>query len=64
VIKDWIFRHGDEAEKDIMWISGGPGVGKSAIMQTVGETLDADDGSTPWINRLVFGSRYEIWVAI
>ena len=64
VVKNWICRCGDEPEKDIMWMSGAPGVGKSAIAQTVGETLGADDGSMSWLNRLVFGTRYEINLAI
>ena len=43
VVKDWIGRGGFGSEKRIMWISGGPGVGKSAILQTVCETLTGDD---------------------
>ena len=43
VVKGWIGRKGFGSEKKIMWISGGPGVGKSAILQTVCETLTGDD---------------------
>jgi len=39
VTKDWIGRRGFGSEKRIMWISGGPGVGKSAVLQTVCEEL-------------------------
>ena len=61
---DWICRRGDEADKDIMWMSGAPGVGKSAIAQTASETLGADDGSTSWLSRIVFGSKYGICLDI
>ena len=39
VVKDWIGRRGFGSEKGVMWISGGPGVGKSAILQTTCEEL-------------------------
>ena len=39
VVKDWVGRRGFGSEKRIMWISGPPGVGKSAILQTVCEEL-------------------------
>jgi len=59
VVKDWIQRRGDGWEKDIMWLSGAPGVGKSAILQTVCETLGADDGSSSWLKRVAFNrNRY------
>ena len=32
VVKDYIARKGHGSEKRIMWISGGPGVGKSALL--------------------------------
>jgi len=43
-----------------MWISGGPGVGKSAIVQTVCEVLGADDGSQSWLATLGLTHRYAI----
>jgi len=39
VVKDWIGRRGFGSKNRIMWISGPPGVGKSAILQTVCEEL-------------------------
>jgi len=45
VVKDWIGRRGFGSEKKLMWISGPPGVGKSAILQTVCEELTEDDES-------------------
>ena len=39
VVSDWLCRKGESAAKDIMWLSGAPGVGKSAIVQTVCEAL-------------------------
>ena len=44
-VKHWIGRRGFGSEKRIMWISGPPGVGKSAILQTVCEELTGDDES-------------------
>ena len=44
-VKDWIARKGFGSEKGIMWISGPLGVGKSAILQTVCETLTGDGAS-------------------
>jgi len=42
-----------------MWISGAPGVGKSAVVQTVCEVLDTDDGSKAWLSKFAFRSdRY------
>jgi len=64
VVKDWIWRHGDDSEKDVMWMSGAPGVGKSAIAQTVGETLGTDDGSRSWFSRIIFGSGYVAFASI
>ena len=43
-----------------MWMSGAPGVGKSAIVQTVCESLDTDDGSKSWLTRFGFSNRYVI----
>jgi len=40
-----------------MWISGGPGVGKSAVVQTVCETLDVDDGSKAWLTKFAIRSE-------
>ena len=54
VIKSWIRRKGYGSEKGIMWMSGPPGVGKSAMMQTTCETLGSDDGWKSWLRRLVF----------
>jgi len=45
VLKDWTRRRGFGSEKKIMWISGGPGVGKSAILQSVCEELTGDGES-------------------
>jgi len=42
VVKGWIGRRGFGSEKSIMWISGPPGVGKSAILQTVCEELTGE----------------------
>ena len=39
VVADWLCRKGPSAKKGIMWLSGAPGVGKSAIVQTVCEAL-------------------------
>ena len=46
VVKNWIGRRGFGSDKRIMWISGGPGVGKSAILQTVCEELTGEDELT------------------
>jgi len=58
VVKNWIRRKGDWAEKVIMWISGAPGVGKSAIVQTVCEELGGDDGSKQWFTMFGLSDRY------
>ena len=42
-MKNWIYGQGDGSQKSIVWISGGPGVGKSALLQTTCETLGADN---------------------
>jgi len=44
VLTSWIHRKGDCSDKAIVWMSGAPGVGKSAILQTVcqGEAGDAE----------------------
>jgi len=47
VVKNWIGRRGFRSEKRIMWISGPPGVGKSAILQTVCEELSGEIVSHP-----------------
>ena len=47
-----------------MWISGAPGVGKSAIVQTVCEVLGADDGSQSWFTTLGLRDRYAIQLDI
>ena len=39
VVSHWLCIKGPSASKDIMWLSGAPGVGKSAIAQTVCEAL-------------------------
>jgi len=62
VVTGWICGEGEWAEKGIMWISGAPGVGKSAIVQTVCETLQADDGSKSWLIKLASRkNRYAIY---
>jgi len=61
VIKHWIRRKGYGSEKGIMWMSGAPGVGKSAILQTTCEVLGSDDGSKSWLKRLVFKKGYVAW---
>ena len=43
-----------------MWMSGAPGVGKSAIAQTVCEELCGDDGSMSWLSRIVYRVRYAV----
>jgi len=43
-----------------MWMSGAPGVGKSAIAQTVCEELCGDDGSKAWLSRIVRRQRYAV----
>jgi len=58
VIKHWIRRKGYGSEKGIMWMSGAPGVGKSAMVQTTCETLGSDDGSKSWLKRLVLKKGY------
>ena len=58
VIMNWICRKGEWANKGIMWMSGPPGVGKSAIVQTVCELLDTDDGSNSWLTKFGFSDRY------
>ena len=45
-----------------MWMSGAPGVGKSAIAQTVSEELCGDDGSASWFSRIVYRDRYALWL--
>ena len=40
-----------------MWMSGAPGVGKSAIVQTVCEILGGDDGSQSWLTNWGFGDK-------
>ena len=57
VVKNWIWRRGEESEKDIMWMSGPPGVGKSATIQTVCEVLDVDVKSRSCCG-IVFEKRY------
>ena len=44
-VKNWIGRRGFGSEKSIMWINGPPGVGKSAILQTVCEELTSREGN-------------------
>jgi len=58
VVTNWLCGRGEWAEKGIMWMSGAPGVGKSAIVQTVCELLDTDDGSKSWLTRFGFSNRY------
>lgn len=43
VVKGWLCRKGEGWEKGIMWMSGAPGVGKSAVVQTSCEELAVDD---------------------
>ena len=57
VVANWICLKGDWAEKGIMWMSGAPGVGKSAIAQTVCELLGGDDGSKSWLTTFGLGAR-------
>jgi len=56
IITDWTCRKGERADQGILLISGAPGVGKSAIMQTVCETLGVVDGKGPW-SKLGFRDR-------
>jgi len=60
VVINWICGKGEWASKGIMWVSGAPGVGKSAVLQTVCELLDTDDGSKHWFTRFAFRNRYAI----
>ena len=57
VVKNWLCRKGEGSEKGIMWMSGAPGVGKSAIAQTVCEDLCCDDGSKSWLTKIVYRDR-------
>jgi len=59
VVKNWLRRKGGGSKKGIMWMSGAPGVGKSAIVQTVCEELGGDDGSKSWMSKLVHRDRYD-----
>jgi len=63
VATNWICRRGEWADRGIMWISGAPGVGKSALVQTVCENLDTDDRSQSWLARFGFTDRYAITTA-
>ena len=48
VVKDWICNDGDAAcGGSIMWLSGAPGVGKSAIVQTVCTALASEGRDDP-----------------
>ena len=66
VVKNWIGRRGFGSEKSIMWISGPPGVGKSAILQTVCEELAGDhdldsvdvDEDDRYVAHIAVQSRY------
>ena len=58
VVKNWLCREGEGSEKGIMWMSGAPGVGKSAIAQTVCEDLCCDDGSKSWLTTITYRERY------
>jgi len=64
VVTDWILRRGLWADKGIMWMSGAPGVGKSAIVQTVCEVLDTDDGSKSWLTKFGLSNRYVTYVGV
>ena len=64
VVTNWIRRRGVWAHKGIMWISGAPGVGKSAILQTVCEALGGDDVSKSWLIRVGIRHRYAIWLGV
>ena len=61
---DWICRRGEWADKGIMWMSGAPGVGKSAILQTMCEALGVDDGSKSWLTKFGLSDRYAIWLSV
>ena len=45
-------------------MNGGPGVGKSAIVQTVCEELCGDDGTTSWLSRIVHRERYDVRLCV
>ena len=60
VVTNWICRKGEWAEKGIMWMSGAPGVGKSAIVQTVCEALGGDDGTKSWLTTFGLSKRYAL----
>ena len=65
VVIDWIFGRGDGAQKSIMWLSGAPGVGKSAILQTICEAFAGDDQPRPWLSGtfLGLGKRWPLFEA-
>ena len=44
-----------------MWMSGAPGVGKSAIVQTVCEELGGDNGSKSWLSNVDSCNRYAVF---
>jgi len=64
IVTDWICQKGAWAEKEIMWMSGAPGVGKSAILQTVCEALGGDDGSKSWLTKFGLSNRYTVWFCV
>ena len=43
IVTNWINNPGNAWPETIMWLSGAPGVGKSAIAQTVCEALDGPE---------------------
>ena len=53
VVTDWIFGRRDGTGKSIMWVTGAPGIGKTAILQTVCETLASSDQPTAWLSSTV-----------
>ncbi|KAK8102107.1 hypothetical protein PG984_015253 [Apiospora sp. TS-2023a] len=74
----WIFRddvtfpHGKEsfmswlsshnAQKNIYWVSGKPGSGKSALMRFVDQKLETDDQLLPWNNTThVIKATHFLW---
>ena len=63
-VKNWIGKRGFGSEKSIMWISGPPGVGKSAILQTVCQELNEDHGLDPVPVDGKDDDRYVTYIAV